>query len=52
MAEDIGEGAKMVREKATELGDIVVDKLKKGDQVIIIGKKNDVEKVVKRFAAI
>ena len=26
--------------------------LKTGDQVIIIGKKNDVEKVVKRFAAI
>jgi Trk K+ transport system NAD-binding subunit len=25
--------------------------LKTGDQVIIIGKKNDVEKVVKRFAA-
>ena len=30
VAEDIGEGAKMVGEKATELGDIVVDKLKKG----------------------
>jgi K+/H+ antiporter YhaU regulatory subunit KhtT len=26
--------------------------LKAGDQVIVIGKKNDVEKVVKRFAAI
>ncbi len=25
--------------------------LKKGDQVIVIGKKDDVEKVVKRFAA-
>ena len=30
VAEDIGEGAKMVGEKATELTDIVVDKLKKG----------------------
>jgi len=29
VAEDIGEGAKMVGEKATELTDIVVDKLKK-----------------------
>jgi hypothetical protein len=30
VAEDIGEGAKMVGEKATELTDIIVDKLKKG----------------------
>ena len=30
VAENIGEGAKMVGEKATELTDIVVDKLKKG----------------------
>ena len=30
VAEDIGEGAKTVGEKATELTDIVVDKLKKG----------------------
>lgn len=30
VAEDIGEGAKRVGEKATELTDIVVDKLKKG----------------------
>ena len=29
-AENIGEGAKMVGEKATELADIIVDKLKKG----------------------
>ena len=30
VVEDIGEGAKMVGEKATELTDMVVDKLKKG----------------------
>ena len=30
VAEDIGEGAKKMGEKATEFGDIVVDKLKKG----------------------
>jgi len=30
VAEDIGEGAKMVGEKANELADILVDKLKKG----------------------
>jgi len=30
VAEDIGDGAKKVREKATEFSDIVVDKLKKG----------------------